>query len=85
MGSTMRKEIVAVACTASDGSPAVPFYEVEVTQDQYDLGEHYDMAIEQAMEARYERPFVPFDSSELFHLEAAGDIVKSLRKGGQLK
>lgn len=73
----MRKEIVAVACTASDGSPAIPFFEVEVTELQYELGEHYDIAIAEAMDERYEHPFVPFDTSELGHLVQAGKLAQN--------
>ena len=71
----MRKEIVAIACTSADGSPAVPFFEVEVTEEQYDLGEHYDIAIDKAMDERYERPFVCFDTFELGHIVAAGKLA----------
>jgi len=73
----MRKEIVAIACISADGSPAVPFFEVEVTEEQYDLGIHYDMAIDKAIGEEYERPFVPFDTSELKRLISAGNLAKN--------
>lgn len=73
----MRNEIVAIACTSSDGSPAVPFFEVKVTDEEYDLGIHYDKAIDMAKDERYEQPFVPFDTFELNHLVAAGKLAKN--------
>ena len=68
MGKDMKKEIVALACTCSDGSPTLVTYEVEVSQNQYDLGYHYDIAIDKAKDDRYEGPFVPFDCAEHFEL-----------------
>ena len=60
----MRKEIIALACTAADGSPTLTTYKVGVSEEEYDLGYHYDIAIEQALEDGYEAPFVPFDCAE---------------------
>jgi hypothetical protein len=60
----MRTEIVALACIAADGSPTLTSYKVGVSEEDYQLGYHYDMAIEQALEDRYEGPFVPFDCAE---------------------
>ena len=60
----MRTEIVALACTAADGSPTLTSYKVGVSKEDYDLGYHYDIAIEQALEDGYEGPFVPFDCAE---------------------
>jgi len=64
MGKDMKTEIVALACTAADGSPTLTTYKVGVTEEEYDLGYHYDIAIEQAKDDRYEGPFVPFDCAE---------------------
>ena len=60
----MKTELVALACTAADGSPTLTTYKVGVSQEDYDLGYHYDMAIEAALEDGYEGPFVPFDNAE---------------------
>lgn len=60
----MRKELVAIACTSSDGSPTLVCFESEVTEEQYDLGMHYDDAVAQAKEDGYEQPFVCFDNFE---------------------
>lgn len=60
----MRTEIVALACTAADGSPTLTTYKVGISEEEYDLGYHYDIAIEAALEDNYEGPFVPFDCAE---------------------
>jgi hypothetical protein len=60
----MRTELVAIACTCSDGSPTLVTYKVELSEDDYQLGYHYDMAIAEAQDDRYEAPFVPFDNTE---------------------
>ena len=59
-----RIELVALACTTCDGSPTLVTYKVGVSNEEYDLGYHYDMAIDQAKDDRYEGPFVSFDNSE---------------------
>jgi hypothetical protein len=60
----MRTEIVAIACTDASGMPTLVTYKVGVSDEDYDLGYHYDIAIDQAKDDRYEGPFVPFDNSE---------------------
>jgi hypothetical protein len=60
----MRTELVAIACTCSDGSPTLVTYKVGVSEDEYQLGYHYDIAIDQAKDDRYEGPFVTFDNTE---------------------
>ena len=55
---------VAVACVDASGSPDMPIFKVRITQEEYDLGIHYDKARELAEEARYEGPFVCFDAAE---------------------
>ena len=55
---------VAVVCIGASGSPNVPVFKVRITQEEYDLGIHYDKARELAEEARYEGPFVCFDAAE---------------------
>ncbi len=79
----MRTEIVALACTSSDGSPTLVSYEVEVSQEDYDLGYHYDMAEEAAMNDRYEKPFVPFDMAE--HGELLRGVSELTHKLAALK
>lgn len=55
---------VAVACIGAYGSPDVPVFKVRITQEEYNLGSHYDKAKDLAEEARYEGPFVCFDAAE---------------------
>jgi hypothetical protein len=76
----MRKELVAIACTASDGAPTFAAYTVEVTDEEYDLGMHYDKAAELAMEERFEPPMVFFDSSEHTEILEIASFLKFKRE-----
>jgi hypothetical protein len=75
----MRKEIVAVVCTALDGSPAIPIYTVYVTEEEYDLGIHYDKAEIEAINDRFEGPYTCFDNSEHFEIFGAADRLRDFR------
>src|SRR3546814_11909698 len=55
---------VAVVCIGASGGPDVPVFKVRITQEEYDLGIHYDKARDLAEEARYEGPFICFDAAE---------------------
>jgi len=67
---------VAVACIGASGSPDVPVFKVRITQEEYDLGIHYDKAKDLAEDARYEGPFVCFDAAEY------GPILSAARELG---
>ena len=67
---------VAVACIDASGNPDVPVFKVRITQEEYDLGIHYDKARDLAEEARYEGPFVCFDTAEY------GPILSAARELG---
>ncbi|WZB70153.1 hypothetical protein WJ968_31445 [Achromobacter xylosoxidans] len=67
---------VAVACIGGSGSPDVPVFKVRITQEEYDLGIHYDKARDLAEDARYEGPFVCFDAAEY------GPILSTARELG---
>lgn len=67
---------VAVACIGASGSPDVPVFKVRITQEEYDLGIHYDKAKDFAKEAHYEGPFVCFDAAEY------GPILSAARELG---
>jgi len=71
-----RTETVAIACTCSDGSPTIAMFETVVTQNQYDLGDHYENAIKLARDEGYSGPFVCFDNSEHDQIEYAADVLK---------
>lgn len=62
---------VVVACRNASGSSDMPVFDVAATQDQIDLGEHYDLAEKMASEAGYEAPFVCFDPQEVPALKRA--------------
>ncbi len=81
----MRKEMVAVACTSADGSPYIGLFETNVTEEQYDLGEHYDNAEEQAISCGYEGPFQCFDNSEHWTIIAAAKALQKLKAGGYIE
>ena len=69
---------VAVACTNANGSAELFIAEVEATQDQHDLGEHYDMARQMAIDEGYEEPFVCFDQEEIAALSSeAREFVRN--------
>lgn len=55
---------IAVACRNAMGMADMPVFTVNVSDDEYDLGIHYDKAKAMAEEAGYERPFVCFDAAE---------------------
>ncbi|HBP1590334.1 TPA: hypothetical protein L5U93_004768 [Pseudomonas aeruginosa] len=67
---------VAVACVDASGSPDMPIFKVRITQEEYDLGIHYDKAKDLAEEARYEGPFICFDAAEY------GPILSAARELG---
>ncbi|AUT46324.1 hypothetical protein [Achromobacter sp. AONIH1] len=67
---------VAVACIGASGSPDVPIFKVRITQEEYDLGIHYDKARDLAEDARYEGPFICFDAAEY------GPILSAARELG---
>ncbi|ABM41631.1 hypothetical protein QYG06_10095 [Xanthomonas euvesicatoria] len=55
---------VMVACVNASGMPDMPVFIVSATQEEYDLGVHYDKAEALAEESGYEGPFVCFDMAE---------------------
>lgn len=55
---------IAVACRNASGMPDLPIFTVAVTQEDVDLGIHYDKAEALAEEEGYEGPFVCFDAAE---------------------
>lgn len=72
--ASLRQERVTVACINAQGSPELYVTEVEVTEDQYALGEHYDLAEANAEAEGYEGRFgvmISFDSSEQATLRQA--------------
>lgn len=53
-----------VACRNASGESDFYFCKVKCSQDQYDVGEHYDMAENHAREEGYEGPMVVFDEND---------------------
>jgi len=53
-----------VLCTNSNGAPEFHTCCPEVTQEQYDNGEHYELAKQNAEFNGYERPMIAFDAKD---------------------
>jgi hypothetical protein len=60
----MNDTCVTVACRKASGLSDLPVFIVQVTDEEYDLGIHYEKAEALAEAAGYERPFVCFDDAE---------------------
>jgi len=80
----MRTEHVVVICRNKDGSPTAPVYRVEVTEEQYDLGYHYDAAMEAAVEDGYEATMLShcFDNSEHDEITNCAFYLNQLKEQG---
>jgi len=80
----MRTEHVVVICRNKDGSPTAPVYRVEVTEEQYDLGYHYDAAMESAVEDGYEATMLShcFDNSEHDEITNCAFYLNQLKEQG---
>lgn len=65
-----REEKVVVCGLNALGEPDFYFCKVIVSEDDYNLGIHYDAAEEKAAENRYEEPFISFDK-----YDAAGRAI----------
>ena len=55
---------VVVLCTNAAGEPEFHTCTPEVTQEQYDTGDHYDLAKENAADNGFEEPMVAFDQND---------------------
>ena len=64
MSNTILYPKVIVLCTNAEGAPEFHSCTPEVTQEQYDNGEHYDLAKENAEDNGYEEPMVAFDEND---------------------
>jgi len=53
-----------VACRNAEGASDFYFCKVECSQDEYDVGKHYEIAEEQAADEGYEGPMVVFDEND---------------------
>lgn len=55
---------VVVLCTNSEGSPEFYTCTPEVTAEQLETGDHYDLAKESAEDNGYEGPMIAFDAND---------------------
>lgn len=53
-----------VACRNAEGVSDFYFCIVECNQEEYDVGKHYDIAENAALENGYEGPFVTYDEND---------------------
>ncbi|MOA24876.1 hypothetical protein D3C78_1455740 [compost metagenome] len=58
---SMKKVRVAVLCRESGGVPAIFYTQLTVSEEQYNEGFHYELAIELAIEEGYEGEMQAFD------------------------
>ena len=70
----MINQKVAVACINANGMADVFVTEIQVTQENLELGVHYDVASRDAEDAGYEAPFVCFDEAEIPALLKASEF-----------
>ncbi len=80
----MRKELVAVVCTACNGAPDVFLAVVNCSEEQYDNGDHYDTATRMARDEGYEAPFKCFDNSEHSEFLFAATVITKYRTDNNL-
>jgi hypothetical protein len=53
-----------VACRNASGESDFFFCKVECSQNQYDVGDHYDIAEDAARDEGYDGPMVVFDEND---------------------
>ena len=53
-----------VACRNCEGVPDFFFCKAECSQEEYDVGKHYDIAEDAAREEGYEGSFVVYDEND---------------------
>jgi hypothetical protein len=53
-----------VACRNASGESDFYFCKVECSEEQYDVGDHYELAEDSAREEGYEGPMVVFDEND---------------------
>jgi hypothetical protein len=55
---------VVVSCRACDGTPDFFATTIECSQEDYDEGEHYELAADRACEAGYEEISICYDEND---------------------
>ena len=80
----MRTEFVVVICRDKSGMPVSPVYRIVVTEEQYDLGYHYDSAMSAAFDDGYEATMLShcFDNSEHDQIIWTAQYLKELKEMG---
>ncbi|WP_286241150.1 hypothetical protein [Neptuniibacter halophilus] len=74
----MPSHTIFVACKNANGEADMFVCTLDVTESDVDLGNHYDLAEQEAVESGYEGPFVCFDEHEQHNiLRVTGDLPKA--------
>lgn len=73
----MRNISIAVACVNASGMADLPVFQVQCTEQEYDLGVHYEKAEAMAEAAGYEGPFICFDPAEHTAIPQAAKTLSS--------
>ena len=60
----MKQIKVVLACTDSQGSPSLILTSVKISENQYQIGDHYELAKSKALNFGFQPPFVLFDEQE---------------------
>lgn len=66
---------IAAACRSASGMADMPIFTITVTEEEYDLGLHYDKAEALAESLGYEKPFVCFDATEQAAILSAAHML----------
>ncbi len=67
-----KKEVVWTACRNASGEPTLQKSIVDVTDEQFTLGEHYDLAEDALYKKHYVGPYLHFDRTEIGDIRRAG-------------
>jgi hypothetical protein len=80
----MRVEYVVVVCRTAKGAPTAPVFRIEVTEEEYELGYHYDSARDEALGEGYENVVLShcFDNSEHNEIIRTAAFLENIRAGG---
>jgi len=71
------KVTIIAACTNASGEPDFTSVTVDVSKEQYENGEHYDLAGKKLLNNGFDEPFVLFDARDVKAL-CWGKIKKAL-------
>jgi len=74
----IKEVVVWSACKESGGAPTLQKSVVGVTQDDFDLGIHYDLADHAVEDDGYEGPYIHFDHTEVNAISSAANEINPI-------